>query len=101
MQLVVDVDEQFKVRLAREYVVTPVVVIAAVAAAFEPLPPLKLTVGAEVYPVPPLHPVQVMLTDATEYVVVLVVVSFAVAVAAVHREQPPPPPLKLTVGVDV
>jgi len=101
MQLVVDVEEHVRVRLATGYVVTPVVVIAAVAAAFEPPPPLKLTVGTEVYPVPPLHPVQVMLTDATEYVVVLVVVSFAVAVAAVHTEQPPPPPLKLTVGVDV
>jgi hypothetical protein len=51
MQLVVEVESHVRVRLATEYVVSVVADTAAVAAAPEP-PPLKLTVGADVYPLP-------------------------------------------------
>ncbi len=58
----------------------------ATAAAPEPPPPLKLTVGLEVYPDPPFVSSRAVTLPAR----------LAVAVAPV-----PPPPVKLTAGAEV
>jgi len=61
--------------------------IVALAVVPDPPPPLKVTVGAELYPLPPLLTV-------TE-------VTWALMVAVAVAPDPPPPPEKVIVGAEL